>query len=398
MSKKKLIILIIILAGIVGLGLFWLRVGKGLTPLLPTNENTAEKIDRAEVNKSSGEPVDFPLKISGDFEIRVFAKDLPSKPRVLIFDESRNLLVSLLKEGKVIVLPDKDNNGKADEQITLLSSLNEPHGLAFHQDYLYVAQTDKVVRYKYNSESISATKPEKILNLDSGGGHATRTIKFGPDNKLYITSGSSCNVCVEESDQRATMLRADPDGKNLETFASGLRNTVFFTFDKEGNIWGNDMGRDLLGDLLPPDELNIIEKGKDYGWPYCYGKNSVDPFGNSKERCENTIGTTWDYHAHVAPLGLTFVNSTQFPDDWQGDLLASFHGSWNSSVPVGYKIVRLHINNGTVTNETNFITGFLQGSIASGRPVDLIFGKDGSLYISDDKANAVYILRKSPND
>ena len=394
MSKKKLIILIIALIIIAGLGIFWFKLGKGLLPLLPTSENTADKIEKAKINKSSGEPIDFPLKIDGDFEIKVFTKDLPGGARVLAFDNKQNLIVSIPKDGKVIALPDKNSDGKADEQIVLLSGLNSPHGIAFYQDYLYVAQTDKVVRYKYNSESISTTKPEKILDLDSGGGHSTRTIKFGPDNKLYITSGSSCNVCVEESKQRATMMRSDPDGKNLETFATGLRNTVFFTFNKEGDIWGNDMGRDLLGDLIPPDELNIIKKGEDYGWPYCYGNKTVDPFGNSKERCEGTIGTTWDYHAHVAPLGLTFINSTQFPDEWQGDLLASFHGSWNSSVPVGYKIVRLDVSNGKVTKEVDFITGFLQGSIASGRPVDLIFGKNGSLYISDDKANAVYILTK----
>ena len=154
------------------------------------------------------------------------------------------------------------------------------------------------------------------------------------------------------------------------------------------------MGRDLLGDLLPPDELNIIKKGGDYGWPYCYGNKTVDPFGKSEEKCKSTVGTTWDYHAHVAPLGITFINSSQFPDDWQGDLLASFHGSWNSSVPVGYKIVRLDVDDGKVIDETDFITGFLQGSVASGRPVDLIFGENGSLYISDDKANAIYILTK----
>ena len=366
-------------------------MGKGLVPFLPTSENTADKIEEAE---NLGDPVAFPLEIDGDFEIRVFAKNLPAGSRVLAFDKNQHLLVSLPKDGRVLVLPDKNSDGKADEQTVLLEGLNSPHGLDFHKDFLYVAETDKVVRYKYNPNTISATDPEKILDLDSGGGHSSRTIKFGPDGKLYIASGSSCNVCVEKSNQRATMMRVNPDGSDFEIFSTGLRNTVFFTFDQNGQIWGNDMGRDLLGDLLPPDELNIIKKGEDYGWPYCYGNRVVDPFGKSSDRCENTVGTVWNYHAHVSPLGLRFIESNQFPASWQGDLLVSQHGSWNSSVPVGYKIVRLDIEKGKVVKEVDFITGFLQGSVASGRPVDIIFGADGSLYISDDKANAVYILRK----
>ena len=392
MTKKKILFFSLIIL-IILLGVFWFKVGKGLIPLLPTSRNVAEKIEEAESKKLAEDLVDFPLKIDGNFNIRVFVKDLDSGARVLAFDDKNNLLTSLTKSGRVIILPDDDSDGRADKVITLLDNLNRPHGLAFYKDFIYVAETDKIVRYKYDSENLTAENPEKILDLNSGGNHFTRTIKFGPDNKLYITSGSTCNVCVEKSNQRAVMMRVDPDGKNFEVFATGLRNTVFFVFDDEGNIWGNDMGRDLLGDLLPPDELNIIKKDSDYGWPFCYGKNLVDPFGKSKERCKNTIQTTWDYHAHVAPLGLTFINSPQFPKDWQGDILTSFHGSWNSSVPVGYKIARLGIKDGKVTNEVDFITGFLEGSIASGRPADLIFGSDGSLYISDDKANAIYILK-----
>ena len=392
--KKKYIALAALIAILIILIIFWLRVGKGLVPLLPTSENTADKIEKAE---NLGEEVDFPLEINGDFEIRVFAKDLPAGGRVLAFDKDQNLLVSVPKDGKVIVLPDKNNDGKADERIVLLDGLNSPHGLDFHEDFLYVAETDKIVKYNYNSTDISATNPEKIIDLDGDGGHSSRTIRFGPEGKLYIASGSSCNVCVEKSNQRATMMRVNPDGSEFEIFATGLRNTVFFTFDNNGNIWGNDMGRDLLGDLLPPDELNIIKQGQDYGWPYCYGDKVIDPFGKSSERCENTVGTAWDYHAHIAPLGIGFIESSQFPTSWQGDLLVSQHGSWNSSVPVGYKIVRLDIENGKVVNEIDFITGFLQGSVASGRPADVIFGSDGSLYISDDKANAVYILRNVPN-
>lgn len=388
MNRKTVFIIVISLI-VVGLAMFYFRVGRGLVPLLPFGENIAEKIVKT---KNLGESVEFPLKIEGDFELRVFAKDLPAGARVLKFDKNQNLLVSVPKAGKVIVLPDKNWDGEADEQIVLLEGLNSPHGLDFYKDYLYVAETDKIVRYKYNPNDFTAANPDKILAIDGKGGHSSRTIKFGPDEKLYITTGSSCNVCEEESDQRGAMMRVNPDGSDYKIFATGLRNTVFFDFDESGQIWGNDMGRDLLGDLLPPDELNIIKEDGDYGWPYCYGNNIVDPFGKSEEKCQNTIGTTWNYHAHVAPLGISFIKSSQFPDSWQGDLLVSQHGSWNSSVPVGYKIVRLVVKDGVVTSEQEFISGFLQGAVAAGRPVDLIFGNDGSLYISDDKANAIYKL------
>ncbi|MEX0617167.1 MAG: PQQ-dependent sugar dehydrogenase [Candidatus Woykebacteria bacterium] len=373
----------------------WFKVGKGLVPaFFPPKENTAEQLEKAVVKQSSGQKVDFPLKIDGSFEIRLFAKDLTAGARVLAFDKNQNLLVSLPDGGKVIALPDSNRDGKADKQITILQNLNRPHGLAFYEGFLYVAQENEVVQYKYDPDQISASDPKKILDLPSGGGHSSRTIKFGPDGKLYITAGSSCNICEEKDNRRAAMMRADPDGSNFEIFAKGLRNTVFFTFDESGQIWGNDMGRDLLGDQLPPDELNIIQKGGDYGWPYCNGKSVVDPFGKSEERCKSTISPHWNYHAHIAPLGITFINSGQFPDEWQGDLLASFHGSWNSSVPVGYKIVLLEVEDGKVVAERDFVTGFITGSVAAGRPVDLIFGSGGSLFISDDKSNAVYILRK----
>lgn len=385
--NRKTIFIIVVLLFIFGLAIIYLKVGRGLVPHLPIGENIAEKIVKTQ---NLGTPVKFPLKISGTFKLRVFAKDLPAGARVLRFDKNQNLLVSIPKDGKIIVLPDKNKDGEADEQIVLLKNLNSPHGIDFYENYLYVAETHQVVRYKYDSDNFTAVNPDKILDIDNSGGHSSRTIRFSPDEKLYITAGSSCNVCEEESDQRGAMMRVNPDGSDYKLFATGLRNTVFFDFDEDSQIWGNDMGRDLLGDLLPPDELNIITEDKNYGWPFCYGNNIVDPFGKSEEKCQTTVGTTWDYPAHVAPLGISFIKSSQFPDSWQGDLLVSQHGSWNSSIPVGYKIIRLVIENGRVLEEKEFISGFLQGSVASGRPVDLLFGSDGSLYISDDKANAIY--------
>ena len=203
---------------------------------------------------------------------------------------------------------------------------------------------------------------------------------------------------TEKDEKLASIIVTNLDGSDLKIFAKGLRNTVFFVTDEKGNIWGNDMGRDFLGDELPPDELNIIQAGRNYGWPYCYGAKVRDRkfrVLEALDRCHPTTASIFDYPAHVAPLGLVFIDSQLFSKDDQGNLLSCLHGSWNSSVPVGYKIVKLDIENGKVNKMEDFISGWLSSDNGIlGRPVDLVFDDLGLLYISDDRAGVVYILTK----
>ncbi|MCH7640795.1 PQQ-dependent sugar dehydrogenase [Patescibacteria group bacterium] len=345
-----------------------------------------------------GSNLSYPLTIPPGFRLAVFA-DASDRgmPRVLTFDPNGVLFASLTKAGVVVALPDEDKDGIADEVKVVLSELNRPHGLFFHGENLYVAETDKVVRYEYNPENLFVADGEKLFDLPGRGRHFTRTIKV-LDGKLYTSVGSSCDVCVEKDERLAAILVSNLDGSDLRVFARGLRNTVFFDFDSEGRIWGSDMGRDFLGDFLPPDELNIIEDGADYGWPYCYGNNRRD--GKFRilqplDHCVNTLPTTFDYPAHVSPLGITFIDSDLFPENDQGNILVAFHGSWNSTDPVGYKIVKLVVEGGNVTSMEGFITGWLkENGDVLGRPVDLVFGPGGVLYISDDKAGLIYILTK----
>jgi glucose/arabinose dehydrogenase len=280
-------------------------------------------------------------------------------------------------------------------KIKLIFNLNNPHGLALKDGYLYIAETDKVQRYVYDQTNLSLGPAEKLFDLPANGGHSTRTIKFGADGYLYVSAGSSCNVCEETDPRRAAILKYNPQDWTYEIFSSGLRNTVFFVNNPLTNEWwGNDMGRDLLGDNLPPDELNILQAGKNYGWPVCYGQGINDRNFDTKiyiqNPCNNSVNPTWSYPAHNAPLGLVFIDSPLFPKEWQGDLLVSLHGSWNRSVPDGYKVVHLKVNENTVTSSEDFITGFLASGGAIGRPVDLVFGSDGALYLSDDKAGVIY--------
>ncbi len=382
------------------------------------------------------------LKLPEGFKINTFAKDLED-PRVITFDSLGRTFVSETKSGKVVFLKDKDKDGIAEAKTTILSGLNKPHGLAFYKSgetiYLYVAETQQVARYAYDIKSgtVMSDKGQNITNFPADGRHFTRTILFGPnfrktsllpgkkgdttlsEVKLYISVGSSCDVCVETTTwKRAAMLETDPEGKTFTAeFAGGLRNSVFFTFHpKTKEIWATEMGRDNLGDNLPPDEINIIKvagsedkfTAKKYGWPFCYGNQVRDKTFNPEkiERkdlssdCTQTEPSIIQVQAHSAPLGLAFIPSGNgWPKEWAGDLLVAFHGSWNSSVPVGYKIVRYDLDvNGKVLSQKpeDFISGWLgaDGKI-SGRPVDLKFGSDGALYVSDDSAGMIY--RVTPN-
>lgn len=375
--------LLVLLAGLAAV-VYW-TVGRGLQPLLLPSS----PLRTPEGAESSA----LPLDAAAGLKVRVFAHNLAG-PRVTLFDGRGTMLVSEPQEGAVIALRDTDGDGISDARHILLRRLRLPHGLAFRPDVsppqLYVAETDKIVRYRYDPRALAATDPRKVVDLPGGGGHHTRTIRFGPDGRLYITVGSSGNVLVEKDKRRAAMLVADADGGGTRVFARGLRNTVFFIFDPAGRIWGNDMGRDMLGDDIPPDELNIVREGGDYGWPYCYGNRVPDPFGGTKEMCARTEAPVFGYQAHSAPLGLAFIDRPGWPKDWQGDLIVAFHGSWNRSAPTGYKLVRLDVEGTKVRAQHDLVTGWLSGGRVSGRPVDVVFGPDDALYVSDDRAGMIY--------
>ena len=259
--------------------------------------------------------------------------------------------------------------------------------------------------------------------MPSGGGHSTRPIKFGPDNRLYVAIGSSCNVCQEKDDRRAKIFSLNRDGGDFKEYAKGLRNSVFFTWSYiDGKMWGTDMGRDFLGDNLPPDEINIIEDGKNYGWPICYGKNihdaEFDPVRNSPPKgpsgaqsageisngvdknsiCSNLEPSYIDISAHSAPLGLAFIPEEGWPQEYWHNLLVAYHGSWNRSEPTGYKIVRYKLDaKGNYLGEGNFIIGWLTATgEVLGRPVDILIKPEGVMYISDDKAGVIYKVEYIP--
>ncbi len=350
---------------------------------------------------SKGEIPTIPFKLVPGFTIHTFASGLGTA-RDLQFSPGGTLLVSNPGSGEVYALPDSNKDGVADDKKVVVSNLNHAHGLAFYHGMLYVAATTQVVRYNWDESSLTATKDKGLFSLPANNDHNSRTLAIDQTGKMFISVGSTCNVCNESSDLSATVLTADADGNNLKVFAKGLRNAPFIQFNPTtGELWGTEMGRDNLGDDVPPDEINIIKDGLDYGWPSCYGDKIADKAFNPNAQCQNTQPPIFQIPAHSAPLGLSFINSSQFPSDWQGDLLVSYHGSWNRSTPTGYKVVHMKVQGSTITQAEDFLTGFLpSGALigpasALGRPVDLTFDSQGNLYLSDDKAGNVYIIQKN---
>ena len=388
----KKIILATIIITVAALSYFALKLKGTLPAILPPASITPPEDTKGQtVNESN-------LNLPQGFSLRIFAKDLEG-PRDLEVSPQGTILASIPSQGKVVALPDINNDHKADRQAIVISGLSRPHGLAFYKDKLFIAEETRVVRYNWNEESLRATLDKKLFDLPKGGRHFTRTIAFNEGGKMFVSIGSTCDVCLEDHPFLAAVIVSDADGNNPRLFAKGLRNSVFITTNPlTGELWSTEMGRDFLGDDLPPDEINIIRDGRDYGWPLCYGNRIHDTDFDQKvyiqiipqPPCGETEPPVYEIPAHSAPLGLSFITSDRFPKDWQGDLLVAYHGSWNRSAPAGYKVVRVKIENGKVQTEEDFIAGFLQGNQATARPVDLVFDKSGSLYLSDDKAGFIF--------
>ncbi|PIS04661.1 MAG: sorbosone dehydrogenase [Candidatus Buchananbacteria bacterium CG10_big_fil_rev_8_21_14_0_10_42_9] len=389
---------VILIGAIWASAVYWYHL-RGVGPAIkPAPYNIVDVIEEAENN------TDLPLVLPDGFSISVFAQGF-TKPRVLTFDPVGNLVVSDTTTGTVYAMPDKNGDGVADENIPIVTRLNRPHGLAWRcidECELYIAESDQLAIYDYDKANLKAANKRKLVDLPSGGNHYTRTLLFRPspnENELLISIGSSCNVCNEEDSRRAKTLSYNVETKELKDFGTGLRNAVFMQIHPvTGEIWVTEMGRDLLGDDIPPDEINIVREGNNYGWPTCYGKNihdiSFDKNTYIRAPCDDLFETPShiDIQAHSAPLGLAFIPEEGWPESWWYDLIVAYHGSWNRTEPTGYKLVRFPLDaSGKQTGEVeDLISGWLTAKGALGRPVDVLILPGGVMYISDDKAGVIY--------
>lgn len=372
------------------------------------------------------------IQVPPGFHIRIFAENLSGRPRFMAIGPDGHLYLSLMNAGQVVRLPDRNRDGLSDGVEAIASGLNLPHGLAFYNGYLYIAEGDKVERLAGPQPDGSFGARELVTdNIPGPLGHSSRTVLFGSDGKMYVSAGSSCNVCEESDPRRAAVLRFNPDGsippdnpfandpdpRKRPLWAWGLRNSVGLVIAPSGGLWANHNGSDGLGDDLPPEEIVIeVLGGRHYGWPYCYtpGVGAIPP-GTQEVRdtrialppsfsCAQAIPARFTAPAHSAPLGMTLGKPGNFPPDYADDLFVAYHGSWNTTAASirDCKVERVLLENGQPVGSQTFAAGWRApgkpcGDAATwGRPADVIFNGYGEMFISDDHGSRVYRVVYAP--
>lgn len=459
MKLARVLLILIILVILVGAGLLIRRsaslpavVATSSSFPLPSPSETAYQPEPAKPTLTATlNPTAVPLVLPAPdeasarlvvppgFAIRIFADNLAGTPRYMAISPDGELYVSLYRSGEIARLPDRNGDGLSDGTEIVASGLNSPHGLEFHDGWLYVAELNRITRLKDgDGDGVFETSELVTANIPGGGGHTSRTLHFGPDGMLYVSAGSSCNICAESDPRRAAILRFNPDGtipadnpfagasdERLQAvYAWGLRNSVDFLWTPSGQLWANHNGRDNLidgngtSDTLPPEEIIIpVQGNKSHGWPYCYtavmGANLTQEAEVADPQtglalpqgfdCSltNVVPALFTDLAHSAPLGMTLGNSVlAFPAEYQASLYVAYHGSWNTS-SAGIRdcrVERILLDGEVPLGSETFVAGWRAagescGSSATwGRPADVLIGGDSALYISDDKGNRVYRL------
>ena len=340
------------------------------------------------------------ISLPEGFSISLYSNKVPGA-RSLALGTEGTLFVGT-RSKTVYALSDKDGDNYAETVRIIANDLNTPNGVAFREGSLYTAEINRILRYD-EIESNLSTPPDPVAIVDTlprDTHHGWKFIRFGPDGKLYVPVGAPCNVCKKDDERYAAILRVNPDGKNLEVFAHGVRNTVGFDWYPESDVlWFTDNGRDnisrdpQINDNSPPDELNRAgEAGLHFGFPYCHGRDVRDPQFGSERSCGEFTPPQWELPAHVAALGMRFYTGSMFPESWSNVIFIAEHGSWNRSIPIGYRVTSVRLNEaGEAASYEVFAQGWLRSDGAVwGRPVDVLIAPDGALLVSDDQRGAIY--------
>jgi glucose/arabinose dehydrogenase len=344
------------------------------------------------------------IKLPPGFSIDVYAQEVPNA-REMTLGANGTLFVGSRSARAVYAIVDRDRDQKADQVFTIARDLNDPNGVAFRDGALYVAEISRISRYDGIESRLEKPPAPVVVNkeLPTETHHGQKFIAFGPDGLLYVPVGAPCNVCERADDPRfATIMRMKPDGTGLEVFASGVRNTVGFDWHPSTReMWFTDNGRDLLGDDIPPDELNRApRKGMAFGFPYCHAGEVLDPEFGVKRPCAGFEPPARKLDPHGAAIGMRFYTGSMFPPEYRNQIFIAEHGSWNRTTPIGYRVMVAKLQGNTVTSFTPFAEGWLQG-VASrqgattrgqawGRPADVLVMPDGALLVSDDTAGVIY--------
>ncbi len=335
------------------------------------------------------------IKMPAGFSIEVYAE--VENARSLALAPDGTVFVGNRNEDKVYAIKDTDGDNKADKKWILASGLNMPNGVAFKDGDLYIAEVSRITRIKNVLSKLGNPGKPEVVNdqFPTETHHGWKYIAFGPDGKLYVPVGAPCNICESKKPIYASITRMNADGSGVEVYASGVRNTVGFTWHPDSqHLWFTDNGRDMMGDDIPPCELNTATKpGQHFGYPYCHAGTIKDPEFGDKRACSEFVQPARALGAHVAPLGLKFYTGNMFPTTYRKQIILAEHGSWNRSKKSGYKLSLARVDaNGQVTSYETFAEGWLNQETQKvwGRPVDVLMVPDGSLLVSDDHAGVVY--------
>jgi Raf kinase inhibitor-like YbhB/YbcL family protein len=365
--------------------------GDGVTVAISTVVNKPAKVEATTARINA-------LRAPPGFSVRPFASGLKNV-RIVAVAPNGAVYASRRDQGDVILLNDADGDGVANGPPIVVARRAGAHGLAIHGSQLYLATVKEVFVARIKPDNTLGELKMIIGDLPDSGQHPNRTLAWGPDNMLYLSVGSTCNTCNESSPESATLLRASPDGKSRTIFASGLRNTIGFAWHPTtGALWGMDHGIDFMGDDVQKEELNLLERGKTYGWPHVFGANEIYPQSTppgdiTKEQWKaQSTPMVLGYTAHAAPMQLVFNTGGNFPRAYDGDAFVTMRGSWNRMPASGYEIARIRFTDGKPTSIEPFVTGFLaaDGKSHFGRPVGLAMAKDGAMLMADDANGIIY--------
>lgn len=334
------------------------------------------------------------IKLPEGFSIDIFAE--VENARSLALGDKGTVFVGNREKNNVYALVDADKDGKAEKKYIIAKNMKTPNGVAFRNGTLFIAEVDKIWKIDNIEENLeNPSKPVLVYDkLPSDQHHGWKYIAFGPDGKLYIPVGAPCNICDESGrDKRyAAISRMNADASEFEVYAHGVRNTVGFTWHPETKeLWFTDNGRDLLGDNVPPDELNRASRiGQHFGYPYVHAGTVMDPeFGKGRSK-DDFEPPARNLTPHGAALGIKFYTADMFPSEYKNQAFIAEHGSWNRTEPIGYRVMVAKMNGNTVSSYEPFAEGWLKNGKAWGRPVDVLQMPDGALLVSDDYANLVY--------
>ena len=342
------------------------------------------------------------IKLPKGFHISIFAE--VDNARSLALGDKGTVFVGNRSGKNVYALRDEDGDGVAEKKYTVAENRNTPNGVAFHNGALYIAEIDKVWRIDNIESSLDAPgKPVLVTDqYPSDKHHGWKYIAFGPDGKLYIPVGAPCNICDDHvKDPRySSITRMNADGSGQEVYAHGIRNTVGFAWHPiTKELWFTENGRDMMGDDLPPDELNRApQKDMNFGYPYCHAGDIKDPEYGNQHDCSEFVPPVQKLAPHTAALGMKFYTGNMFPEQYRNQVFIAEHGSWNRSNPIGYRVMLVKLNGNQATSYEVFAQGWLKDGKAWGRPVDVLQLKDGSLLVSDDFANVVYRISYDAGD